>query len=262
MKEITNSPSGNVSANINGGVLIPSFNSGAVTATQSGKIITVTCVNDHKMSVWYNHGITNNNNRIYLRFNVGAFATTGLYSNLKVLTSKVFTCESTVTQTVLTPATVQPFGTTVRTIPEISVPIPAKTLKAGSSIRLEAYITFPSNTNAPSNPDASASGFDVSARSFNIGLGTSGLPYTFLNTTTDAWWYNSYLLYCMITFLSDTDFISTKSGDVQGSPVKTITSNSTLNLQTGFSICPTINFGSSATNDYQLWNIVRTEIVI
>ena len=261
MKEIITSPSGNVSATINGGVLIPSFNNGSASAIQSGTLVTVSCTNDHNMSIWYIHGITNNNNRIYLKFATGSPIKTGLYSNLKIVSSNVFTCVSAISQTVASAVTLLPLGPSSMPISDFAIPIPAKTLKAGSSIRIEAYISMPSPVDWPIDP-YSATAMSVTSRAMSFGLGTPTTPFTFSNISTTSPSYRSFLLYCMITFLSDSDYITIINSEVQSENSLSKVVGSSISLNNGFSICPSVSFGTPVTNDYILWNIVRTEIVI
>lgn len=261
MKEITTSPSGNVSAPNNGGVLIPSFNSGAASAIQSDTLVTVSCTDAHNMSIWYTHGITNNNNRIYLKFATGSSIKTGLYSNVKIVTSNVFTCVSTTSQTVASAVTLLSLGASGMSIADFAIPIPAKTLKAGSSIRIEAYISMPSPVDWPLNPDSDTA-MSVSTRTMNFGLGTPTTPFTFSSISTTDAGAKSFLLYCMITFLSDSDYITIINSEVQSENSLSKVVGSSIRLNNGFSICPSVSFGTPVTNDYLLWDIVRTEIVI
>ena len=236
MIEISNQTSGIFLPDDNSPVLVPSFNNGGATATQSGFIITVTCVNSHNISSNFDNGITNNNVRVYIAF--ASVIPSGVFSNIIIATPKIFRCLSSISRTVTTPVNVTPLGSGNISVTDLSTVIPGNTLKLGSSIKIEAMVSMPSS--------------GVATRSMTLGIGVPTSPFLFsTSAVTSDVTANFYLIQTMIGFLSNTDFIK------HNGAAATKVVNSVINTQSNISICPSVKFGTPVTNDYQLWNIIK-----
>ena len=243
MKEIYTKVSGSVTPDDNSPVIVPSFNNGGATATQSGYVITVTCVNNHNISTLGIDGISDQNVRVYLRF--ANVLPTGTYGNIIVISTKIFTCVASISQTISTPVAISHFGSGTYSLSSLGMNFLPNELISGCSIRTEAMIFFPTT--------------GVASRSQRYGLGTTTAQFVFSTVSLTAN-TNSALFYCITQFLSNTDYI-TLSGGIPVASNQLITRINAVNLSTsGLTLVPSISFGTPPTNDYQLWVMIRAEV--
>ena len=250
MKEISVNSAGFITPNIPGLYIIPSINFGAVTALQSGYIITLSFTNAHNIPVSGN--IINTAIPYIFITTASSTITTGWYSSVSVINANTVTCVSTISQNVISPITLTPTGSTPQIFSSTLINIPGNYLKVGSVLEIEAFLTLPTSITR-----AATFGIFPSTATNTIGAFFT----TSLNTST----YNLYVksISVFLTSSSDSVFVSAINGS---SGTNTLTNNlqgvgNNVSLINGFNLECIINFNNISVNDYALLTLFRAEIM-
>lgn len=225
-------------------VIIPSFNNGTSTANQSGNTVTISCSQPHNIPFSIHGGISNQNVGVYLKF--ASTIATGTFSNIIILDANKFLCTSN-TSLNANNVSVSALGVSNYAIDSLGVTIEPNSLVPGNSIRTETFVLCPSV---------------LGSRSMYNGVGTTSNTFIFSNVSMPYTWIESQVLSSLTYFLSNTDYISSTLGSLNqdNSLSKVVYPTSSINLTTGFKICPSVQF-SSGTNDYQFIPMFKVEVV-
>lgn len=249
MKELSTKASGFLAPSIATPLLVPSFNSGAATATQSGTVITVVFANPHNIPGDAASGISGTGAYVYLRFGTAIFSplivdptvvgnVAGWYGNVTVVGANTITCTAANSQTVSSAQTVTPTASNLVNCTPHGIVIPANSLKAGSQLETKYHAILPGT---------------VAARNLNIRTRNQGATSTSgsLGSTTVSSNSQTGVFFSTLTqFLNssvDSDFV-TSSGS--STVTMRVASTQNIDLTQDFTIINSVVFNGSAANDF------------
>lgn len=250
MKEISVNSASFITPNVPGLYIIPSVNFGAVTALQSGYIVTLSFTNAHNIPTSGN--IINITNPYIFITTASSTIVTGWYSSVTIVNANTLTCVSTISQNIISPVTLTPTGSTPQIFSNPTINIPGNYLKVGSVLKIEAFLTLPNSITR-----AATFGIFPSTATNTIGA--------FFSTSLSTAVYNLYIesISVFLTSTSDSIFVSAINGS---SGTNTLTNNlqgngNNVSLVNGFNLECIINFNNISVNDFALLTLFRAEVM-
>ena len=252
MQLINTKASGTVNSITKKPLLIPSYNgTGAITATQSGFLVTVDFGGvAHNLDSTTSGLLNGVGTDVYLKFGTGAIVgdllgspTNEIYNNVTWTSTTQFTCLSRISATVSTPQAVTQCLSAYKQHATSGFVIPANMLQVGSAFRVSASIITPVSVVASRN--ISVLGNTLAASN------QTGFFWSNSNVTVTQALAKTSALVQFLSNGSDPTVALTPNdnGTSTTSPIK-FASGQNMDITNPITICHCVNFQSVMLNDY------------